>query len=276
MQFDPLRAFPYPVLRPDVDDYIDGELQVDVDFENDVTSNRISVEVQCFLSVPEIEAVIKSGHAEFAIIVACRDTYFRETIRSQDTIFSAEFPEGSLRGEVVVYPFVVVKNKIADFQCKWINDEFGDGPFKFDVGAILALDQPQTIFIDRDAFKPVSSCFTLVKSENVGDYEWRINCDADKVCIEVSPYLKAKIDNARNDKTKKAILLNSIYFAAVVQCLNKIKSDEDLEQKWANIMLQRIDELELSLEKNDEIWVAQRLMKQPISILDAYVFGDED
>ena len=145
MQFDPLRAFPYPVLRPDVDDYIDGELQVDVDFENDVTSNRISVEVQCFLSVPEIEAVIKSGHAEFAIIVACRDTYFRETIRSQDTIFSAEFPEGSLRGEVVVYPFVMVKNKIADFQCKWINDEFGDGPFKFDPGhpvTSFSLDVP--------------------------------------------------------------------------------------------------------------------------------------
>jgi len=37
MQFDSQRAFPYPVLRPDVNDYADGEFQaiVDLTFRED-------------------------------------------------------------------------------------------------------------------------------------------------------------------------------------------------------------------------------------------------
>jgi hypothetical protein len=39
MQFDLLRAFPYPVLRPKVDDYVDGDIQATVTFEHRTTAS---------------------------------------------------------------------------------------------------------------------------------------------------------------------------------------------------------------------------------------------
>ena len=45
MQFDLMRAFPYPVLRPDVDDYIDGQMQVIVDFKTEDDAATISANI---------------------------------------------------------------------------------------------------------------------------------------------------------------------------------------------------------------------------------------
>ena len=95
--------------------------------------------------------------------------------------------------------------------------------------------------------------------------------------IEVSPALKAKIDAALNNTRNRAILLNSIYFGAVCQCLSYLRhqKDEFQECRWANVFLQRCTDLGVSVGQHDETVLAQKLMNYPFALLDAYYFVEE-
>lgn len=276
MQFDLLRAFPYPVLRPGIDDYRDSDIQATVHFEQSAGSKTITAEVEFALSVTEIKDLIDQGRAEYVVVFACRDTYFRKSSSSKIPNFSESFSVGELRGEVLIYPYIIASTDITDFSCSWINAEFGTGPFSFPSGSVLALDPPQSIYIDRDAFKPISSCFLLVKGDNIPENEWQVFAENDKVQIAVSPTLKARIDAARNTKENRAILINSIYFGAVMQCLSLLKKDNgSMEYRWAEIFRQRLSDQSIDIDNHDEVWIAQQLMRHPISIIDQYFFGEK-
>src|SRR3546814_14427867 len=84
------------------------------------------------------------------------------------------------------------------------------------------------IYLDRETFRPISSCFYLAANENVPPNEWQIDASDDKVRISVSPGLKERIASARNSKENRAILINSIYFGAVVQCLSFLRMNAEI------------------------------------------------
>lgn len=278
MQFDPLRAFPYPVLRPDVDDYTDGEIQATVDIKPFATGLNIKAEVHFALSVPEISELIAKGKAKYAVVFECRDTYFRHAELSESPIFEVSFESGTLRGEVQIKPYVVSISDIKGFSCSLINPEFGAGPFSFVQGSVLAVDRPQSVFIDRDVFSPISSVFDIVQDPNLTGHEWHVKFSNDKVQIVVSPELKGSIDEARNKKENKAILLNSIYFATVMQCISNLRRNEEGEydsNRWARVILQKCHNLGLDIAQHDEYLLSQKLMKSPFGLIDTYIFNKE-
>ncbi|MBM7326592.1 hypothetical protein JS562_26385 [Agrobacterium sp. S2] len=276
MQFDLSRAFPYPVLRSKVDDYIDGDIQATIEFSQSLDGHQLSATIQFALSVPEIKALIAEGRASYAVVFACRDTYYREPVFSTENKFEHSFSTGALRGEVLIYPYVVARVDINNFECGWINPEFGKGPFQFLKGSALALEEPQSVYVDRDSFKPISSSFVLVKDDTVPYGEWRVKPDQNKVRIAVNPELKARLDVARNNNKNKAILLNSIYLGAVTQCVSLIKNSEEFDEfRWAKIFRQRCEELSIELKKNHESWIAQQLMHSPFKLIDTYFLDDK-
>ena len=277
MQFDLLRAFPYPVLRPKVNDYIDGDIQATVHLEQSGDALNLKAEILFVISVPEILSRIAAGEAQYAVVFECRDTYYRQPVTSNTPTFNHPFPPGSLRGELLIRPYVVVTKSIKDFTCAWINEEFGPGPFAYKEGSVLALDEPKMFYVDREAFKPISSAFVLVANENVGNHDWRVDANGDKVKIEVGHELKERIDAARNSKRNKAVLLNSIYFGAVMQCLSHLRSGSEYDgYRWANIFKRKLDELNLVVKQHDEAVLAQALMKQPFALVETYCFGGAD
>lgn len=276
MQYDSLRAFPYPVLRPDIDDYLDGELQATVDIKPSADGSQITAEVQFALSVKEIVDLVKQKKATYTVVFACRDTYFRQAYNHDTPHFEVPFPVGTLRGEVLIYPYVIAATDIAKYKCGLINKEFGNGPFVFTQGSVLALDRPQSVYIDRDVFNPITSVFSLIKKEEITGHEWQLNVSGDRVLIAVSPALKERIDAARNTPRNKAVLLNSIYFAAVMQCVGDLQKhkDEYEHSKWAQVILQKCHNIGINIEQHESYFVTQRLMKYPVALIDTYLFGE--
>lgn len=272
MQFDSLRAFPYPVLRPDVDDYIEGDIQVVAEFSPSDDGLEVKADVSFLISVAELKAEVDAGRAKYAVVFACRDTYFRHVHSSDQGDFTVTFPAGQLRGEVQVYPYVTAVKKIPAYKSDWIYPEFGAGPFRYEVGAVLAIDQPQVVFIDRDVFRPLSSVFVIRKDDAISGHEWQVQFTDEKVHILVSAELKAKIDVARNNKGHRAILMNSIYFAAVMQCITLLRKGEDSESRWAKVISQKCHNFGMNIDEHDEYLIAERLMKSPFQLVDAYVF----
>ncbi|RWO60520.1 hypothetical protein [Mesorhizobium sp.] len=261
-----------------MDDYLDSDIQADVHFKESENGAKLTAEVDFALSVTELRELVASGKAYYAVVFACRDTYFRRAAISSESNFTETFPVGALRGQVLINPYIVAAEDIDGFTCKWINPEFGPGPFRFPGGAALALDAPQAVFIDREAFKPLSSCFSLVKSDHVPPNEWQVLTERHKVQIAVSPGLKERIDAARNSKENRAILMNSIYFGAVMQCLSVLKqaeAEDPDDWRWQKVFHQRMENSGIDLEKHSESWIAQQLLRHPIATVDQYFFGEK-
>ena len=78
MRFDSQVVYPHPVLRPDVEDYEDGDFEVTTNYS--VTADHTSVEITAsyYLSVPELTDLITAEKAAVGILVNCRDTFLRE------------------------------------------------------------------------------------------------------------------------------------------------------------------------------------------------------
>lgn len=273
MQFDSLRAFPYPVLRPDVDDYIDGDIQVTVEFEPSADGQEVFAEVTFHLSVKELQEEVCAGRAQYTTVFACRDTYFRHVHVSGEESFKVTFPAGRLRGEVQIFPYIASVKLIDDYKSKLINSEFGDGPFRYEIGSVLAVDRPQIIYIDRDVFRPLSSVFVLIGDESIVGHEWQVRTTDDKVQILVSFELKELIDKARNNKAHRAVLMNSIYFSSVMHCISILKSGSDEnESRWAKIIQQKCHNEGINIDEHDDYLITEKLMRSPFQLIEAYVF----
>jgi hypothetical protein len=274
MKFDKNKAFPYPVLRPFSDDYVDGEFQATVEFR--VSKETIKVDIGYAISSDEIEKEIQNGNAEYVAMISCRDTYYQHVLRSSGNTVAADFDKGQLRGEVKVDPYVVAKKDISPFASPDINPEFGEGPFSFVAGDVLAQDDAQVFYIDRDLFKPITSVFELVKKDEQSDWVWTIGFDEEHIQIEVSPKMKESIDSARNMKNNRVVLINSIYFAAVMQAIQKLQDTDTRatygDRKWAKVILAQAHNKGLDINAGDAYLIAEQLMQHPMQLLNAYVF----
>jgi len=138
----------------------------------------------------------------------------------------------------------------------------------------LAQDEAQVFFFDRDMFKPITSVFNLVKKEELSDGMWTLSFDEEHLQIEVSPNTKQIIDEARNNPRNKAVLLNSIYFAAAMQAIQKLKEskDEYESKKWAEVILKQAFNKSLDLDSHDAYWLTEKLMQEPLKRMNEFVF----
>jgi len=111
-----------------------------------------------------------------------------------------------------------------------------------------------------------------VKSDSLSLGEWRVSLEQDHVHIEVSSVMKESIDNNRSSQSVRSVLLNSIYFSAVVHAIQRLKDDSDLQEfKWGKIMERQIHNQHIELATTDAYVIAQKLMKHPLAILNNYI-----
>lgn len=276
MKFDEYKTFPYPVLRPNSDDYLDGEFQTSVNFE--IEKQTILVGVSFELSIDEISDQIKLGNAEFVAMVSCRDTYFQYMIRSNERKAQASFAMGDLKGAVVVNPYVIARKKIEKFSSPYINSEFGSQAFTFNEGDVLAQDEAYLVYFDQESFKPITSVLDLVQKEDQPNDSWRVDFDGEHIQIILSTETKRIVDAARSSTKNKVILVNSIYFGAVTEAIQKLKDPDNpySDRKWAKVFMKHVQNKNCNFETDDAYVIAQQMMMQPLKRLNTEVLMSRD
>jgi len=276
MRFDHQKAFPYPVLRPGVDDYVAGDVQTTVKYTLKAKTRKVLAEVSFGLSVKEIATQVAKRNAVYAAMFSCRDTYFRDAVTSRKPQFDKTFDSANFKGEVVVYPFIVAITGIHKFACGDINKEFGAGAFEFDSGAVLAAVEPQVFYFDRDLFTPISSIVRIVQGEAEKGFEWKARLDGDKIDIVLSQEAKKVVDRGRNTAQGRAVLINSIYFAAVTEAIQKLQDmpSEYDEKRWAKVIRQQSHNAHIDLDKHDAYKVTQLLLKNPLYLMSLHLFKE--
>ena len=76
---------------------------------------------------------------------------------------------------------------------------------------------------------------------------------------------------------KRAILINSVYFGAIMQAIQNLKEEsKDFDAyRWAEVIRRQAHNSGIDLEKCQAYEATQKLMKFPLLLLNTYVFkGD--
>lgn len=279
MRFDAQTSFPYPVLRPFVDDYLDGAWQPNIQFVKTADDNNIKVLAEFKLSIPEIQAAIDADQARYVIVLTCRDTYFRKAFKAKSGKMTITVASSELRGEIEALPLIIAVKDIPAFRSQFINPEFGSGPFVFKAGGLLAIDEPHKQYIDREYFKPIGSVIQLATREDLREWDWDISLDdaSGKIMVYVSEKAKNAIDLARNTVRGKAALLNSLWYTAVMVALDALKhgEEEHADKKWAKVFKAKCAHQGLKYKKEEPFRVALQLLDFPLLQLNEYVFKGE-
>ncbi|NBB80534.1 MAG: hypothetical protein GVY36_14010 [Verrucomicrobia bacterium] len=271
MRFDSAKAFPYPVLRPYSDDFTQSAIQSTCDFI--CTAEGVTLSVHVALSSDEIREAISRDQAQFVVLVSCRATYFRSVTSFSESTVELTINPADIGGEVSVDVYVVATTTF-DFESPEINNEFNSARFTYRAGELLAQAEPGMFYFDRELFKPLTSVFDLVKNDSLVGADWRIALDGNHVEISLSAEMKEVIDSARNSKAHKAVLLNSLYYAAVLHVIEKVKSssEEFKNRKWWEILTKQIHNNGLDIESLESYEIANILLRMPLSLLEKHVF----
>ena len=267
MKFDRFKSFPYPVLRPYNDDFIGVEFQSTTDYS--ISESMIDFEITYVVSSEEIQQAINDGSAEYSTIISCRDTYSRKNIFTSQNNIRKEFSIEEFRGEVKIDSYIVVKKKIESFSSSDLNPEFGESTIKYDVGEILAQDETTVFYLEKELFKPISAVFEFGTDQNLPLGMWELDYEGKYVRIVVNPDMKKTIDEARSLRSNQVILINSLYFSAATEAIEKLKKNqtEYSEKTWAEVILKQIQNQNIDIENDESYIIAQKLMQYPLKLM---------
>jgi len=276
MRFDRQVVYPHPVLRPDVEDYEDGDFEVTARYA--VTTDDMSVEVSAsyHLNVPELEALVAAGTASVGILINCRDTFFREIVPlTKDDERKIVIDGGRLHGEVMMVPIVYATASIKGFSSDDFAEDFEGLTFDLAPGDFLAHEEPQFFWLEREAFEPLESIITLNTMPEKTGFEWEVGLDEDKIRIGVSPELSSLIQSLRNTDTNTLVLLNSVYFSALQSAVEYLQDDTEIDLKWANVIRQKCLSLAIfDVEAEEPHLIVQRLLDRPVEKLAKALFRE--
>jgi hypothetical protein len=158
-----------------------------------------------------------------------------------------------------------------------IHSDFGNGPFIYSTGDIIAQDEPENFYFDREFFKAITSVFNLVKSDSVPYGEWKLDADNNHIGIQINPAMKEVFDVARFSRSNQMILINSLYYAAVVQAIDYLKEGDDSydSYRWSHVIKKKIADCKLSYEY-PSTQIATAILELPLRMLSESVFKIKD
>jgi hypothetical protein len=270
VQFNFQKSFGYPVLRLGSDDYSSGAFQPTI-IPRDVAKGDEEAKIDCrfAISVGEIKSLIEEGKACFALIIDCRDTFFREIYETREVRATFSCPSSALKGRVVFESYVIVKTEIKDFFCSTIDDFYGSGPHHFSTGMVLAQGAPLEKNIHAEKLRDNQSLLSFNSDESLKVGEWWFDIMSEFPSVYVSPEQLSWINTAPT--ASNPIIENTFLVPIVAEMVGAMRSEEtasDVENyPWSSVISEGLAKIGLSLADypDNNMRLAQLFLGLPLA-----------
>ena len=271
------KTFPWPVLRPGVDDYVRGEFRSDIDLR--VTEDASSVTLTVDFKIEgndELLDLLEGSRAQYCVAVSSPRTFYREAFLTRDRQLRQEFKRGILSERVAISPFLVACSQMEGLTNPSFNEEYEHSKFDLDAGSVLALGAPKTYYVDTTLFKHLGSVFRLDTREKVqdGNFEYQIH-GSEFITIYMSSEDCARFEaiRARGNVVAMKKFFAGVYLPVLTAVLYDLDKDsgEYRDLRWARALENKLNELGLRPPGNGESRLedAQRILQSPFrGILD--------
>lgn len=276
MKLSPDSRFPHPVLSPDTTDYRDAAFEFGLEYEEDFQRGTLTFLCAPRVACGSIEDLMKRGLVGLSLVVACRDTYYRE-VHDLDEKNRLVLALDNFFGRVEITPLLLVRTSIPKYTSTDLSEEFQQ-PIAFGIGQLIGYASTMFITVGRLKLEKFDSIFQLSEVTDLPDGEVAVDVDDDKIQIQVSPATKAAIDGLRVNVTGQRVLLSSVYLPAVMEVLAILAADGGAGsgRRWREVFTAKCDQLSINPEKSELLRDAQRLLRFPVPVSLAAVSEEEE
>lgn len=278
MKINEATSFPYPILAPWSDDITGAAISVEIKFREDKDATQVAIHCAANIDHPQIRDLIKNGRATFGCYIRCIETGLR---RLQPFGFPTgvhHFAPGAMLGNVHIRPMVWTVASAPGYSPVGVHPEFA-GSFNLGPGAILAIDDEQIIEVSRPPLPNVESIFEITSSVEVAEGEFKLDLESSRVTVRMGPKTYDLVQKLRQtDDLTRMVNMNTLYAPMVMQMLWELTETgfEPYEKyRWLQPFRARCEQLGVTLETEDLLTDAQKLLGQPFSSLARLVEDDD-
>lgn len=277
MKINETASYPHPVLAPWSDDIEEAQFASTISFRELEDTGQVSLHCQTTLDHPDIIGLINSGSASFGCYVRCQDTGMRRLQRIGFPTGEHGFAPGALLGRVQIRPMIWSTRAIPNYAPVGAHAEFASS-LNLGPGQILALDDEQIIDVTRPPLPPVESIFEIVASDEVGEGEFEIDTEADRITVGMAPNTYELVQALRQtDDVTRVTVMNAVYIPVIMEVLDRLKDGPDpYEQyRWLHPFVARCEAAGVDLKKPDLLNDAQKLLNRPFAMLRILTDGED-
>jgi hypothetical protein len=266
MKLSPDSRFPYPVLSPDTSDYQNALFEFNLEYEEDFQRGILTLACVPAVQCDSIEELIARNIVGISLVVACRDTYYRE-IHDLDDTKRLVLELDRFFGRVEITPLLITRSPVAKYMSKDLSNEYQQ-PITFGVGDLVGYASTMFITVGRLKLENFDSIFQLSEAPSLLHGEVAVDVDDEKIQIQVSAVTKKMIDELRVNATGQRALLSSVYLPAVMEVLSilAIDSGAGSGKRWREVFTAKCDLLSINPAKCDLLRDAQRLLRFPVPV----------
>lgn len=280
MRFDPKKSFGYPVLRKDSSDYLNADISTSIELlATEDSVHDYEIEYHIMIGVREIKDAIISRDLSLVVSFFCPKTLYSESFVTQDFNGRRTIDLRNVKGDLKIDVEVVVNAEKYSLKSAKFHPEYSSLADSFDLkrGDLVAQGWPEKLFIEREVFQSVISLFQWAPDDSMSDGLWKLGASPDSVQIIANPKQIRLLSSAQNTKNGRALLINSIFFPAIVQLIGLVISgDFDDGDLWFKVLEQKLQATgDVITENSDPISLAQKLLKSPLAALNETLLVDE-
>jgi hypothetical protein len=278
MRFDLKKSFGYPVLRENSEDYLDSTIKTSFTLTQVPESNsEFFLDYDVVIGVDEIIESINSRDLILIISCFCPKTLHSISINSFDLNGRSLIDMRDFRGDIRIETEIVVNSNEYLLNSKKFHQEYGVNTFTLTRGQVVAQAWPEKVFVEREIFTSISSLFQWSTNDELEDGLWKMVVTPSKIKIQINQKQRNLLINSSNSKEGRAVLLNSIFFPALIQLINyAIAGDYDENDVWFRVIEVKLSSMNKVIGPNsDPIELAQSLLKKPLSNLNQTIFKED-
>lgn len=248
MKYHPAKAFPHPVLRPNILDYPNALIEVTVDVKRIPQTLKIRLQADFRVTDPSILELISQDKATYTLLITSPRTTFRDTCHSKHPSISREFVDGEIYGRMEVAPFIVTSVPLRDFTSSGWHEEYSSNGFDLEAGTPLALDKPQTFYVDKAEEAPIRSIFQLEVRPDIESGQWTVHLDEERIFIQMSEKDYERFNKVRfqaeRDERLGPLTMNAVYLSALTTVLQIADADPTAyhDRRWFRALQARLED----------------------------------
>jgi len=269
------KLFPYPVLSPFSDDYINSGFIAEIIPVRDMKD--IVIKMNVLLDNKELEQMIKEDKAEYVFHIECSQTSYREILKSCSEENIKRIPERKLNGRVTICTFIVAKENLYNYSNSCFNNDYENMSFNIEKGSILAIANQLNIDITKETeeLEKIPSIFSVVRRNVDDDLGMQIEMNSDKIKLLLCNQEFYYYRNIASIDAYQPLLHAALVLPALIYVFETLKycGAEEYEQyeqyRWFKAIEKQLKKYNIEfnrefLENNYSYEIAQKLLGLPI------------
>ena len=268
------RSYPHPVLAWFSDDLVKCAFQATVTLNQTLTTYKIIV--SAVMSNKELQDMIESGTAAYALHIECSPTRYRTVQVSKDASFDFDLPVSAVEGNVDVCVLVVALAGSDKYTNANFHEDYGDREFKISKGDVLAVAEDRSFLAEnkRDLLRQIPSIFTVARSTDEHAEALDYDNSGNKITIKLRSDDYDRYSSLAPATHLQPVLASMVVVPVLAEVLATISETEDPDQeygsrRWYRVLARKLPEFGLDITAGDfgvsAVALSQKLLAEPFA-----------